>query len=102
MPLRMVVDERGRSCPQVFCDWCGDQIVAAKNGNYEWLVGDDRVPITGELVFTHKNCSYPHRKTKGGIWSWGELRELVLYLPRNLEIHEKDLVKIGKDADSSP
>lgn len=101
MPIRMVLDERARSCPQVFCDWCGRQIADAREGNYEWEVSGCQ-PVTGELIYLHKQCSRPHEKAKGGHWFSNELQQLPLYLCRNIEVHERDLVKIGKDADSCP
>lgn len=76
-----VVFDRGRYCPQVFCDHCEQRIETYKDGNAEWR--DDEPG----LKFTHKRCCYAFEAEHGGraIWMTYNLEDFVLYLANNVE-----------------
>lgn len=76
--------------PVILCDWCGERIADAADGNYAWGEGNngDQIPVW----FTHKRChhawaaKYPDRDLFAE-----ELRVLPLFLHRNLNIDSKRL-----------
>lgn len=66
------VDVDGRHCPMVLCDWCGQRIAKATEGNALWFMAKDREevlsvttrdrmgrPVRGQIFFTHKHCDWP-------------------------------------------
>jgi ribosomal protein L24E len=90
MPLRMVLEtgakgEQDLYCPQLFCDYCGEQIEAQGNGLYQVRDGE---PVTGEIFFTHKHCNHAfehfNRPAEGARWYWVDARDLPLQLAANL------------------
>ena len=89
-----IVFENGLYCPMVFCDQCGERIV--KSGNYEYRVGKEGQPETGEIFFTHKECCRAFEETHGGKTGWhaNELDELPLFLRNNLKITKEDEEKM--------
>lgn len=90
--IRIVLDTdhpKGGSdlyCPQTFCDWCGERIDRADDGNFEYRVGNDAQP-EGPIMFTHKRCSWPFREAHGGqgAWYWDELSRFPIQVAANLE-----------------
>lgn len=83
MPIKIVMENNG-SCPCVFCDHCGERIVGAEDGNYEWRWQDEGQGA--ELFFTHKLCCEPFEASRGGSSEWcaEELRDLPIRLAANL------------------
>ncbi len=82
MPIE-VRERRGKCCPVVVCDHCGEVISDAKDGNYEWHLGG------GPVFFTHKRCCLAFEETYGGrsIWGWCDLQCLPIYLAGNLKLN---------------
>lgn len=93
MGIRIVLDRRGLIegdpyRPQVFCDWCGQRIADATDGNYQWEVTYGEPTTVGELFYTHKRCRRAFERANPalphGLWMAEELRRLPVYLRRNL------------------
>ena len=57
MPIKFI-EAWGDLCPVVECDWCGQRIMDADDGNVYWLHDD---PET--LYFNHKRCAGAHDRT---------------------------------------
>lgn len=83
-------------CPVVFCDQCGEAIIEAKSGNFEWEMTADGEIKTGQIYFTHKQCYLEFEKSRGGRWGCDELRILPIYLLSNLGIGSNLVKKIAK------
>lgn len=77
-----IVRREGRYCPVVRCDFCGELIEDARQGNYEW-----RFPA-GPIFYTHKACCYAFEDANGGraAWGWAPLSELPPLLGHNLSM----------------
>ena len=85
----LVADHRG--APVVTCDWCGDRINTAREGNCEWLSDKDSRPVESALrnsrgsdvrrtlFFTHKGCSEPWR-VRNDISTKARCEELDVFL----------------------
>ena len=87
-----IVRENGQYCPVVVCDWCGQRIEEARQGNYEWEVDEHGLPATGEIFFTHKQCCLAFEEAHGGRSHWfaSELSVLPVYLSRNLKVDREE------------
>jgi len=72
---------RGRFCPVVVCDQCGERIRDARNGNVEWRDVDP-----AKLHYAHKSCSYAFERSRGGQWLALELDHVHVLLGRNLRV----------------
>lgn len=88
MPI-YIKHENGLYRPVIGCDYCGQSITDAKDGNYEWI--DPAIAPTGEIYFTHKRCCLAFEEAHGGraIWLAGELAVLPLMLKNNLGISDE-------------
>jgi hypothetical protein len=86
-----IVQIKGRSCPVVFCDYCYKQITEARDGNYEWLAGNDGRPLDGNIYFTHRRCRHAFEETFGGKAAWyaSDLRVFPVYMFHNLQIDQR-------------
>lgn len=75
-----------RYCPVFFCDHCGDEIVEASDGNYEWRPSDERDRYA--VFYTHKHCCHGFEQQRGGsaVWYADELAVLPTYLLTNLKL----------------
>lgn len=98
MSIKIVLDNN-LYCPKIFCDYCGNEIEDAKQGNYEWKSGFN-AGFTSEIFFTHKQCCFPFEEQHGGrsTWMTGELQVFPLFLKRNLNIdskREKELAELS-------
>ncbi len=83
---------KGRYCPQVFCDYCGERIERGNDGLYEYEVSDDGKPIDGRLYFVHVGrCCRAFRAEHGAdghgnrLWFDDMLSRLSVYLANNLK-----------------
>jgi hypothetical protein len=87
-----IVDEKGRSCPQVFCDYCQERILTAREGNYQFLMGF-KSGERAEIFFTHKRCCHAFEQTHpapaGFFWGAMELKCLPIYLGNTLQLEWK-------------
>ena len=86
MPLQIKLEDN-LYMPVAVCDHCGEQIIDAKQGNYEWRVQPPDYDTDGDVFFTHKGCSRAFRLARPvepGHWCCIELRELTMRLSANL------------------
>jgi hypothetical protein len=87
MPL-CVIDRRDRECPVIICDYCGEEIKTAADGNYQYRfqVGEERAAI----FFTHKKCGHAFDEThpSGGGGAM-ELDFLLVCLENTLKFDRK-------------
>jgi hypothetical protein len=87
MPLQ-IKRESGLDRPVVICDHCGLEITEAKDGNYEWEVGEEGEILNGTIYFTHKRCCHAFEQTNRGCARWYAigLECLPVYLANNLQM----------------
>ena len=71
---------KGRACPLVFCDHCGERIKDATDANYMWL--DEG----GLVAYTHKACCHAFEEASGRSWGADELACLPIYLGNGLKL----------------
>ncbi len=86
MPLH-IVQGRYTANPTIVCDYCGEVITSAADGNYQW-----RQTAEGEganVVFTHKKCCHPFEHHTGGQWNAISLSWLLGFLAKNLDVDVK-------------
>jgi hypothetical protein len=87
MPLQIRRDG-GLDRPVINCDHCGLEITDAKDGNYEWKVGEAGQVVDGTIYFTHKRCCRPFEQANGGRPRWFAIgfECLPVYLAVNLQV----------------
>jgi hypothetical protein len=73
--------------PQVLCDYCGEVIPDAQEGNYQWAEEEMTEGTSTPLYFTHKRCCDAFETTRGGGQHWSAigLECLPYYLVKNLK-----------------
>ncbi len=72
--------------PVIICDYCGERITDARDGNYEWA---DVTGAPGQrmaVYFLHKRCSAAHEAARGIVLDSMELTVLLPYLAHNLDL----------------
>ena len=75
------------STPTVYCDWCGEEITEAAEGNYEWPLWTDEVE---EIYYTHKRCCWAFEQaTPHVLWGAIGLECLPVYLGNGLNVNWK-------------
>jgi hypothetical protein len=81
MPV-IIIQRRGRHCPAIECDHCGQRIRTARDGNVQWALR-----AKGPMVyFTHKRCCHAFEEANPGIlWGAMELSQFPLYLANSLK-----------------
>jgi len=86
MPLRII--ERGRhSVPVVICDYCGEEIKTADDGNYQWKGATSAKSPPAEVYFTHKKCCHAFDESHpAGVSDAKELDVLLVFLANNLKV----------------
>ena len=91
-----VVFRQGRYTPRIFCDQCGQEI--SESGNYVWEVDEQHQPVTGELFFTHRECSRAFEEARGGRdrWFGGSLKDFPAYLARTLGMSLSDAIQAAR------
>lgn len=86
MPI--MIQFRGpHAVPQIMCDYCGDLIENAEDGNYQWNhAGGCEEGQLAPVYFTHKRCCHDFEQEEGpcGGWSAVGLQALPFYLVKNL------------------
>ncbi len=98
MPIMMRYIE-GRFWPLVLCDFCGERIADASDGNVVWVADEaaDR-----PLFFTHKACDHafesanPAPESSWG-WYWCPLEALPIQLGTNLKVKWKEAREAARD-----
>jgi hypothetical protein len=55
MPIVMKLKNE-RSCPTVVCDVCQEEIEDARDGNAQWMMGEEGQGDGAAVFFTHKQC----------------------------------------------
>lgn len=85
---------RAHDCPIIVCDICQQRILAAADGNYEWLT-TDQGKICSPLYFTHKRCSLRferlmQRQHPEALICNMELAYFPIYLGNNLKLDWKE------------
>ena len=95
MPLT-IQQVRGKVCPIVACDVCGQRIAAGRDGNYEW----DSAAEAPVVYFSHKDCTHRLRAVHGDIDSWGPLSALPAFLVYNLAMTWDDAEASAEFAES--
>lgn len=89
----------GTFYPIIVCDFCGERITHARNGNFLWLVcwedlhsaakQHTDIPQPAQLAFTHKRCNHAFEAAhtpEGSRWFSDELPRLPGQLAGNLNI----------------
>lgn len=90
MPLKIETGPFGVR-PVILCDYCGEPIADARDGNYHWQAdeaafGDER--SRRFTFFTHKACCGVFELERGGAASWFamELADLLPALAASLRL----------------
>ncbi len=86
MPLKIEMTDFG-AAPVVLCDHCGEPIVDARDGNYQWLADTDGGTARRYVFFTHKRCCHAFEQGRGGAAAWYamELVDLLSYLAQAMQ-----------------
>lgn len=97
MPLRIELVGH-LYCPIIRCDWCGERIEQATDGNVEWRMGEGPEPTTGEIFFTHKRCchKFEHHNGRRGRWYTTELIAFPVQVAANLGLNFKKPADVQK------
>ena len=91
---------KGRGCPKIFCDSCGEEILNAKDGAVVFPNFKDNGTID-EAIYVHKshvknNCMSDAEasiKAKGNQQGWEELSTHLAYLVHNAGMGSEDIEK---------
>lgn len=86
MPLKIETTDFG-AAPVVLCDQCGEPILDARDGNYQWLADNEAGSTRRFVFFTHKSCSHAFEQHRGGAEAWYamELADLLSYLAHAMQ-----------------
>jgi hypothetical protein len=91
--LRLEEDDRGRSCPRLYCGICGDRIKDGKSGHVLYLDRDSDSDKQIGFMFVHKACDNNcggDKMSKGG---WDHLDQFLVHLMAGLGIDHDDMAK---------
>jgi hypothetical protein len=87
MPL-MIKAEGNLSKPVILCDYCGQEITEARQGNYQWRMSESGKGVEGKIYFTHKSCCHAFETANPDpLWGAMELDCLPVYLSDNLKVN---------------
>ena len=78
MPIVMKLKNE-RACPTVVCDLCHEEIEDAREGNAQWMMGQEGQGDGATIFFTHTNGRFLPSARWGGASVW-----LMEYAPRGL------------------
>jgi hypothetical protein len=79
--------KKERSCPTVVCDFCGEEIEDARDGNCQWRMGEEQAGPGATLYFTHKTCCHSFESANpGSDWGAQELDHFMVYLSNNTKL----------------
>ena len=80
-----IAPEENMDCPLIICDWCGEEITVATDGNYEWSLAGGR-----GVYYTHKACCRAFEDATPHIdWGAQPLECLMVYLANRLHLKAK-------------
>ncbi len=85
MPVQILLKNDNAYAPTVVCDFCGEEIIDAKTGNYQWF-HDERDNPERELFFVHKLCSNDFEVKSGRRPKSGGLEAFMVFLAHNLKL----------------
>lgn len=90
MPILMDY-RRGKWCPTVFCDGCGEWIRDGSQANYRWLAWREDTGFQNRTppLFFHWGCDNAHVYRDGEAYPWGRLAVFPTMLTSNLNLREK-------------
>jgi hypothetical protein len=80
----------GRDGPVPFCDYCGEEITKATNGNYEWERNPAALDEPATIYLSHKHCTRQLEQAKysgTGLWSNMELQVFPIYLGNRMQLN---------------
>ena len=94
MPLKIEMSPESVR-PVVVCDRCGEPIVDARDGNYQWQAPVDPSLSRKFVFFTHKRCAHAFEQARGGSGAWYamELTELLPHVARGLNINWDEAIR---------
>lgn len=84
MPLHVTLEAHTAN-PGIVCDYCGEAITTAADGNYQWQTFAHGT-TDGTIYFTHKRCCYPFEHQHGGNWGVLDLSWLLVFLKNTLRV----------------
>jgi hypothetical protein len=84
MPLTMNCDGR-RARPGIICDFCLKDIKDVKDGNAQWIAGDEGKGAGCRIYFTHKQCCHAFEAANPADWGAQELAHYLVFLANNLK-----------------
>jgi hypothetical protein len=92
MPL-VIRNVGSHDLPVIVCDYCGEQIQNAQEGNYQWRMRPDHPEANiHRIYFTHKKCCDAFETAnhhEDDWWAAMELDCLPIYIGNNLELDWK-------------
>ena len=94
MPLH-ITQQRYTAEPGITCDYCGEAITSAADGNYQWRQTAEG-ETTLQVVFTHKQCCHFFEEEHPGPWNAIDLAWLVAFLASNLKVDVKQTQAVIK------
>ena len=77
------------AAPTIVCDYCGKEITAAADGNYQWShAAGTAEGQQAPMFFTHKACCDAFEHTRGDSYTWSaiDLECLPYFLAENLQV----------------
>jgi len=85
MPIVMRL-KGNRSCPTVVCDVCGKEIADARDGNAQWMMGEEKNGTGAALYFTHKKCchAFDTAHSKEHVVGANDLAHFMVFLSNNI------------------
>ena len=85
MALKIEITNHGAG-PVIVCDYCGERIADAAEGNYEWAGVTDTPGERVAVYFLHKWCSPAFEQRRGLVLDSMELTVMLPYLAQNLQL----------------
>jgi hypothetical protein len=87
MPL-VIQHDGPYAIPQLVCDFCGEVITDAQDGNDQWSDAAREDGATTPMFFTHTACCAAFEDAHGGSATWQAigLECLPYFLARNLHV----------------
>jgi hypothetical protein len=85
MPI-VIKLKKERACPVVVCDFCGEEIQDAKQGNAEWKF-DEEKGSGATIFFTHKKCCHTFEQKNSGVHFGAEMLDhFLVFLANNVKL----------------
>lgn len=87
MPIVMKL--KNLSSPTVVCDVCHKEIMEARHGNAQWIMGEEGQENGMMMFFTHKQCCHAFdeaARARGKSTGSQELAHFMVYLSNNIKM----------------